>query len=901
MNQPQGALALAGALLLSSCASSSKAQPQPLVAHISIDPAKDLGAVNRRLRGQNIEAGDTKGIFTSQTLTDVIATGTGFWNPQTKAPQSEPLRALRETGSSMLRYPGGCLAHGFDWKKTIGPVASRGDWKFGVDEFMALCVSAKVEPVITIPDYLGTPQDAADLVEYLNAPANAGHPWAQKRAQNGHAAPYAVRWFELGNESNHGNHDLQPHRQFSPSQYVTYALSTARAMKAVDPSIRTGIVSGSGTPVSDPWNAQVFKGAGSVADFVVVHLYAVNWSSNDSNVDESRLMRACMAAGDSFDAMLGDYRALIKAQTGRDIPIGLSEFNAGFIQDQPKPYRFSLGAALFASDFVRVLQQPHSNVEFANYWQFLNGYWGMIEGGHARPAFPLFSLWGQHFGSRLIGLRTQSPTQAFEGFGDVGATNATTPQPPQKVGAANLFDASSVAAAPPTTDAWTRGADGTLRLQLSGAKGESYPALSDIKRPAELDRNALTYHLSCLVRWTPAPGGVSARLGLGMMDARGWERTRSAVAIMGAQNATTWTALGGELLSLSDAPGVTLLGRVEAGAGPVSGLLEVRDLQIEARTRPTLPPYSLLTTIASQSSDKKVIYLLAWNKDESRPIRTSFSLPASWKAARVWSVSGPSFGTTTVGAEGVHETEGGASLRPTQAGGWTYQFAPRSMTAIEWRQTAVTSPAPSTMKPTLALALAAALTAPRVLALAQTAPAIAKAPATSTTPAKAINLLRNGDFAGGFDGWTRWNDGVDATTFALGTDAPPKQTASVHIVAAPAPDKRRTFVQLIADPVDAAPGQKLRLKLQMKARFEGDTDPLAGAFVTLEGVQGAAGVGTLALDPRLKTAKDWTPQTLDYTVPDGVTQVRVRVFACGAGTLDVADVSLSPLPAGTAK
>jgi len=901
MNQPQGALALAGALLLASCASSSKAQPLPLVASVSIDPMKDLGAVNRRLRGQNIEAGDTKGIFSAQTATEVIATGTGFWNPQTKAPENAPLKAFRETGSSMLRYPGGCLAHGFDWKKTIGPAASRGDWKFGLDEFLALCARAKVEPVITVPDYVGTPQDAADLVEYLNAPADARHPWARKRAKNGHPAPYAVRWFELGNESNHGNHDLLPRRQFSPSQYVAYALSTARAMKAVDASIQIGIVTAAGAPVADPWNAQVLKGAASVADFVVVHLYAVNWTSNDPNVDESRLMRACMAAGEGFDAMLGDYRTLIKAQTGRNIPIGLSEYNAGFVQDQPKPYRFSLGAALFASDFVRVLQQSHSNVAFANYWQFLNGYWGMVQGASVRPAFPMFALWGQHFGSRLIGVRAQSPAKAFEGFGDVGAESGATFQPPQKVGAPNLFDASSISAAPPANDSWTRGDDGTLRLKLSGAKSEIYPPLGTISRPIALDGRGVVYQLNCLVRWTPAPGSASTRLGLGLMDARGWEKTRSAVAFMGAQNAASWTALGGEFPSLPDASGATLLGRVEAGAGPVSGLLEVRGLKIEARTRATLPAYSLLTAIASQSSNKKVLYLLAWNKDESRPIRTSLSLPASWKAARVWSVSGPSFGTTTVGPDGVHELEGGAPLHPTQAGQWTYQFAPRSMTAIEWRQTGDTSSIPSNMKPITALALGAVLAAPIVPARAQTAPAIPKAPAAPTTPAKAINLLPNGDFAAGFDGWTRWNDGVDATTFALGTDAPQDQKVSVRIVAAPAPDKRRTFVQLIADPVEATPGQKLRLKLQMKARFDGDADPLAGAFATLEGVQGAAGVGTLALEPRLKTVKDWTLQTLDYTVPDGVTQVRVRVFACGAGTLDVADVSLSPLPAGTAK
>ena len=49
--------------------------------------------------------------------------------------------------------------------------------------------------------------DAADLIEYLNAPAdgevtnpNGGVDWAEVRAANGHPEPYGVTRFEIGNE-----------------------------------------------------------------------------------------------------------------------------------------------------------------------------------------------------------------------------------------------------------------------------------------------------------------------------------------------------------------------------------------------------------------------------------------------------------------------------------------------------------------------------------------------------------------------------------------------------------------------------------------------------------------------------------------------------------------------------
>lgn len=57
----------------------------------------------------------------------------------------------------------------------------------------------------------GDADDAADLIEYLNAKVgsnpNGGTAWAEVRAANGHEAPYNVRYFEIGNEMNQGGAD----------------------------------------------------------------------------------------------------------------------------------------------------------------------------------------------------------------------------------------------------------------------------------------------------------------------------------------------------------------------------------------------------------------------------------------------------------------------------------------------------------------------------------------------------------------------------------------------------------------------------------------------------------------------------------------------------------------------
>ncbi|HEX2951227.1 MAG TPA: carbohydrate-binding protein CenC, partial [Armatimonadota bacterium] len=145
-------------------------------ATITVNAQQTVGKVNPFVFGHNVEAGayewDNKRIFTRPE------TGDGLWNPATNKVVPEVVKMSKEIGMTMMRYPGGCLVHDFDWHEAVGPVADRPHFAFGVDEFIAYCRAVGAEPLMNVSDYIGTPQDAADLVEYLNAPADARHPWA---------------------------------------------------------------------------------------------------------------------------------------------------------------------------------------------------------------------------------------------------------------------------------------------------------------------------------------------------------------------------------------------------------------------------------------------------------------------------------------------------------------------------------------------------------------------------------------------------------------------------------------------------------------------------------------------------------------------------------------------------
>jgi len=315
-------------------------------ANIVVYANRVLGRVNPLIFGQNIDAGDNAYIFSRDTTDlNLIQRGEGFWDPVNGTPVPDLVSRSKTVHMSMLRYPGGCLAHNFDWRKTVGPDAKKSGWLFGLDEYLTLCRDIGAIPLITVSDYAlpseQMPENAAALVEYLNSPADAAHPWAMKRQQWGHPAPYNVIWFELGNESIHGNHRVLPHRQYTAEQYAAYANATAAAMRRVDPRIKIGIltVPGPGNDVNCDWNNTVVHLAGASADFVIIHMYAPQQmgTSTPANVR----MQSMMVAPQHVEEHLAEYHQMIKKQLGHDLPLAITEFN-GAVDQTDAAYRFQL-------------------------------------------------------------------------------------------------------------------------------------------------------------------------------------------------------------------------------------------------------------------------------------------------------------------------------------------------------------------------------------------------------------------------------------------------------------------------------------------------------------------------------------------------------------------------------
>ena len=141
--------------------------------------------------------------------------GFGMWDPSIDNVYPRFEHRFSAAGFTAMRFPGGSVANTYHWKRAIGPPSQRGlnvhghtgqplTNGFGPDEFGSFVSSEGIQAMMLANFATGTAQEAADWVEYMNAPVgtnpNGGTAWASVRAANGHPEPYHVQNWEIGNE-----------------------------------------------------------------------------------------------------------------------------------------------------------------------------------------------------------------------------------------------------------------------------------------------------------------------------------------------------------------------------------------------------------------------------------------------------------------------------------------------------------------------------------------------------------------------------------------------------------------------------------------------------------------------------------------------------------------------------
>ncbi len=297
----------------------------PATATLRIDPAFTVGPVNRRLFGSFVEH-----------LGRCVYTG--IYEPDHHTADDHGFRAdvaalITELAPTVIRYPGGNFVSAYDWRDGIGPREQRPvrhdlAWntaesnQVGTDEFLGWCARLGIEPMLAVN--LGTAgvREAADLLQYVNAPA--GIAWSDLRAANGHPEPYGVGLWCLGNEM-----DGPWQMGFkTPEEYGRLAQETGRAMKRFDPGLEL-VACGSSSramPTFGTWERVVLERCFDEVDHISAHAYYEPVGGDDASFlasaeDMDRFIRAVVATADHVAAA---------RKSDRSITISFDEWNVWF-------------------------------------------------------------------------------------------------------------------------------------------------------------------------------------------------------------------------------------------------------------------------------------------------------------------------------------------------------------------------------------------------------------------------------------------------------------------------------------------------------------------------------------------------------------------------------------------
>ena len=241
-------------------------------ARVAVDPAAAIGEVDQRIFGSFVEHMG-RAIYGGLYEPGHPAADRDGW-------RQDVIALTRELGVTIVRYPGGNFVSGYDWEDGVGPRRDRPvrqdrAWRsiepnaVGTDDFLAWTRLAGVAPMLAVN--LGTrgASEARNLVEYCNAAT--GTRFSDRRASNGHAAPYGVGVWCLGNEMD-GPWQIG---HTTAEDYGRRALEAGTAMRRVDPSIELVACgsSGSAMPTFGSWEETVLDIAWDVTDHVSLHAY----------------------------------------------------------------------------------------------------------------------------------------------------------------------------------------------------------------------------------------------------------------------------------------------------------------------------------------------------------------------------------------------------------------------------------------------------------------------------------------------------------------------------------------------------------------------------------------------------------------------------------------------------
>ena len=330
--------------------------PAPPAGVLWVDTSRDLGEISPFALGMNHGPWSE---FSPYALEKAIALGPTF-----------------------LRWPGGSWGDQND----IQPLS--------IATYIGEASKMGAEPSITVRLTGSSPEQAAALVQLVN---------------NKHG--YKVKYWSIGNEP-----DLYSDvdKSWNPQSYAKRWREFALAMKAADPSIIlfgpdiSDFVGDAGVMGAREYNKQgenkrdylveFLKLNADLVNIVTVHHYPFPRNSSDNGPSWPELRENAS----EWDRVIPNLRRIIKETTGKDYPVGVTEYNSSASNALGTPTSpDSFYNALWVADvYGRMIRQ---RPEILAYWLAKNsaaGH-GLLGSFDTRPTYYPFLMW-KKFGNQLL-------------------------------------------------------------------------------------------------------------------------------------------------------------------------------------------------------------------------------------------------------------------------------------------------------------------------------------------------------------------------------------------------------------------------------------------------------------------------------------------------------------------
>ncbi len=247
-------------LALTSVVSTASARAAEKV-ELSVDASKTGAKIDRNIFGQFAEHlghGVYEGIWVGRDSTI----------PNTRGIRNDVVAALKALKVPNVRWPGGCFADEYHWRKGIGPqraLTLNPSWggviepnTFGIHEFMDFLDQIGADAYISVNVGSGTPQEAAEWLEYMTTAQPTT--LARERAANGHPAPYKVGFLGIGNESWDCGGNMTPDYYLSQLKiYSRFVRNFNPAQQDKQQMLKIAVGPGGGEPRWTDWTEAIMK------------------------------------------------------------------------------------------------------------------------------------------------------------------------------------------------------------------------------------------------------------------------------------------------------------------------------------------------------------------------------------------------------------------------------------------------------------------------------------------------------------------------------------------------------------------------------------------------------------------------------------------------------------------